>query len=225
MLFSTLFALALGTGSALAANAKGKKCDISKLELILPENQTALAQPTGPATAVLLGVGYQNYTCSAEGKYTAAGAVADLFDLSCLSKNKNDFDTVEDKAYDQWIKTKSPKWDPKGCGKDVPFVGYHFFQPATSGTGISPVWDMRKYTNDGTAYVVAARVAGLPAPDGTGKNVDWLQLKGVEGAMATSVYRTETRGGPAPPSCNAGVSPPFQVKYTTKYWLYGGLKL
>lgn len=115
-----------------------------------------------------------------------AGAVADLFDLSCLSKNKKQFDAVQDKAYDQWLKAKGPKFDPKGCDKDVPFVGYHFFQKTAAG-GTAPVWDLRTYMKNSAAYVVGARVAGIPAPDGNGKNVDWLQLKGVEGSLAGPV--------------------------------------
>ncbi|PPQ63120.1 hypothetical protein CVT24_005831 [Panaeolus cyanescens] len=214
--------MAVAAGSSMAKpGKKDKGCDISKLQLVLPPNpanSTGLAPPPNPATAVLLGVGYQNYTCSAQGKYTAVGAVADLFDLSCLSKNKKDFAEVEDKAYNQWISTRQAKFNPKDCGGSAPpFVGYHFFQPTAAG-GIAPVWDLRTYMRNPDAYVVGARVAGVPAPDGNGKNVDWLELKGVEGSLAGPIYRTETRGGVAPAACSPGVSLPFQVKYTTKYF-------
>lgn len=74
MLLSTIFTLSVVTGMTFAfpGNPKSKSCDISKLELVLPPvaaNETGLAQPPPPVTAILLGVGYQNYTCSMEGKY------------------------------------------------------------------------------------------------------------------------------------------------------------
>jgi len=44
-------------------------CDISST-LVLPSTQTALVPPSSPASFVLLGVGFQNYTCSSAGTYT-----------------------------------------------------------------------------------------------------------------------------------------------------------
>jgi len=43
-------------------------CDISS-KLVLPSTQTALVPPSSPAAFVLLGVGFQNYTCTAAGTY------------------------------------------------------------------------------------------------------------------------------------------------------------
>jgi len=196
-------------------------CPISST-LVLPSNQTALAAPTAPVSYVLLGVGFQNYTCSSAGTYTSAGAVADLLDISCLSTIPDVFNNIQNVAYDGW---KQAPPDVKTLGPVVggyPFMGSHFFSTSPSGTGISPVWDFRGAIAKGNpdAFVLAAKVANIPAPTGP-QDIDWVQLKAVSGALATQIYRTDTRGGVAPASCAVG-SAPLSVKYVSKYWLYGG---
>lgn len=47
-----------------------KRCDISNVQLSLPPNRTAFSTPTSPLSSLVLGVGVQNYTCSAAGTYT-----------------------------------------------------------------------------------------------------------------------------------------------------------
>ncbi|KDR80769.1 hypothetical protein GALMADRAFT_91393 [Galerina marginata CBS 339.88] len=196
-------------------------CSVSSAKLVLPAGQTALTAPTDPTSFVLLGVGYQNYTCSAAGAYASAGAVADLFDLSCLSKIAPIFNNIQDAAFAAWkVAPPSFKIGPSTMG--YPLLGNHFFQPSPSGTGLSPVWDFRAGASKGNpdAFVLAARVANLPAPSGP-TDVDWLQLKSVSGSLATQVYRTDTRGGVPPASCTPG-SAPISLKYVSKYWLFGG---
>jgi len=196
-------------------------CDISAT-MTLPANQTILTAPTAPATSVLLGVGFQNYTCSAAGTYVSAGAVADLYDISCLSKVPAFFNTIQDQAITAWqalpasVKTLGPN------ANGYPLFGQHYFVTSPSGTGLSPVWDARAASGKGKAdaFVLAAKIGDIPAPTGK-QDVDWLQLKNVQGDLATQVYRTDTRGGVAPASCTPG-SPLISVKYTSKYWLFGG---
>ena len=81
--------------------------------------------------------------------------------------------------------------------------GKHYFTKNAAG-GTSPVWDMRSsgvksVVGKAGAYVVAQKVGNIVAPTGT-KDVDWLQLKNVEGQLASAIYRTDTRGGPSPAS-------------------------
>jgi len=195
-------------------------CSVSA-KLVLPAGQTVLAAPTDPISFVLLGVGYQNYTCSAAGTYASAGAIADLFDLSCLSKITPIFNGIQDAAFAAWkVAPPSFKIGPAAIG--YPLMGNHYFQPSPSGTGISPVWDFRAGAAKGNpnAFVLAAKVGDLPAPTST-NDVDWLQLKSVSGSLATQIYRTDTRGGVPPTSCTPG-SAPTSLKYVSKYWLYGG---
>jgi hypothetical protein len=167
----------------------------------------------------MLGVGFQNYTCGATGTYTSAGATADLFDLSCLSEENADlFNNIQDIAFTLWSKSN---FDPKDMTHKVPMkLGEHFFQTNPSG-GLSPVWDFRgdSAPSQLDAFVVAAKVGNLPAPTGH-EDVDWLQLNGVSGALATTIYRTHTKGGQPPTSCTPG-SGVQQVKYVAKYWIYG----
>lgn len=123
----------------------------------------------------------------------AAGAVADLYDISCLGGTSK-FGTVQDEAYGL---LKDGKASCISSKLHLDPSGKHFFTPTASGT--APVWDMRAVGPKGVqgktgAYVLAAKVANLPAPSGTG-DVDWLQLKNVEGLLAKDIYRTETRGG------------------------------
>ncbi|KAJ3538784.1 hypothetical protein NMY22_g5024 [Coprinellus aureogranulatus] len=221
----SIFATALLAISALAAPLT-PSCSTEKAVLTVPGGQTALAQPSGAPSFVLLGVGVQNYTCGADGKFASAGAVAELFDISCLA-GKPTFNTIQDLAYKIW--TAIP--DKAFASKHAPLFnvplgvfssGKHYFKK-NDPSGISPVWDMRttgvkSVKGKAGAYVVAQKVGNVVAPTGA-KDVDWLQLNGVEGQLATTIYRTDTRGGPSPPQCTTGQT--VSVKYTSKYFLYG----
>lgn len=219
---SSLFITAVLAVAALAAPFSSGNCDIQHAQIGLPANQTALAQPSDAPSFVLLGVGVQNYTCTTNGTYLSAGAVGQLFDISCLVKSPM-FDDIQDVAFARWQAT-SGNDDCEGdiTGMPLPRVGDHYFVTSPSGTGISPVWDFRAFgcfKGDSAATVLAAIVANLPSPDGN-ENVDWLQLKSVSGDLATQIYRTDTQGGQPPASCTPG-SALVSVKYTSKYWLYG----
>lgn len=49
------------------------------------------------------------------------------------------------------------------------------------------------------AFVIGAIVGDLPAPESS-TDIDWLQIKKVEGLLADSLYRVDTVGGKPPPS-------------------------
>jgi hypothetical protein len=58
-------------------HGKDDRCDVSKLPIPLPANQTTLVQPTDQTLQlVTLGRGVQNYTC-VNGTYVSAGALAE----------------------------------------------------------------------------------------------------------------------------------------------------
>ena len=85
--------------------------------------------------------------------------------------------------------------------------------------------------------MIGAKVGDLPAPTGP-SDIDWLQVKNVQGELATTLYRVDTKAGQPPSSvcthcypkksevnvgilqCTAGST--ISVKYTAKYWLLGG---
>lgn len=194
------------------------------LKQIIPASQQVLTASADPTSFVLLGIGYQNYTCNDAGKFAAVGATADLFDVSCAAKTPAASAAIAEGSFKLWTKCK--KTDDAiapGFGANKVLSGKHFFSTSPSGTGISPVWDMRSIgpasvKGKADAFVLAAKTGNIPAPTGA-KDVDWLQLSNVQGKLGTAIYRVDTRGGPAPASCTAGES--TRVKYTSIYIISG----
>ncbi|KAJ7191274.1 hypothetical protein GGX14DRAFT_297519, partial [Mycena pura] len=198
-------------------------CEISKDTMDLPPNQTALVAPYSDPLFVTLGIGIQNYTCnSTTSTYVSIGAVASLFDISCLKKS--DFAKVHTKAFKTWNKASAKtKATSIGATVEAPnLLGFHYFVTSPSGTGLSPKWDFTstgKFAGNATAFVLAAKVGDIPAPTDPTVNVDWLSLKNVQGSLASMIFRTDTVGGQPPSSCVPG-SAPISVKYTSKYLLF-----
>jgi hypothetical protein len=221
--FLSLVSLLLAT-PALAAPLQSASCDISTITLHLPADQSLLVAPTSAPSFIVLGVGVQNYTCSPSSTYTSVhlhhslifqslfnrtyrstGAVAELFDISCLTETP-DFATIQDTAY-----ASLPADPPYATSAEVislmqelklsTILGQHYFVPTpTTHIGISPNWD---FTSSGptagnlNAFVIAAKVASIPAPTGS-NDVDWVSLTSVQGELATQVFRTDTKGGQPP---------------------------
>lgn len=218
MFASSVIALVLAASSAAAVpfpqagaaqgfrpspGKRGGNCDISNLTLT---DVAGLAAPSGAPSFVGVGAGVQNYTCGAAGTYTSTGAVADIFDISCLSGTPM-FATVQDKALN-------------GVPAGAPLLGKHFFIGNADGS-ISPKWDFSSSQKSADAVVVAKKDAQANAPTGA-QDVAWLQLSSVSGSLASSVYRVDTRKGQPPASCTAGSSPDVSVKYSSKYYFFGG---
>ena len=99
------------------------------------------------------------------------------------------FAGIQDIAYAVWkaMPASVKTLGPTGAG-GYPMLGSHFFQPNPSGAGLSPIWDYRAVSAKGNpdAFVLAQKVSNAPAPSGS-KDVDWLQLKGLSGSLATTV--------------------------------------
>lgn len=139
------------------------------------------------------------------------GAVAELFDLSCLY-GKPAFDTIQNDVSTLWSKapaslTAQQLISTLSAVKTSVVLGEHYFitNPVT-GTGISPKWDFtsQSFKGNANAFVVAAKSAGLAAPTGS-QDVDWLFLKSVTGDLAAEIYRTDTRLGQPPASVCASL--------------------
>ncbi|KAF7332934.1 hypothetical protein MVEN_02399300 [Mycena venus] len=225
-MFSVQLLSAVVSGALLVSgkplDARG--CDTSKAAIDLPANQTALVAPTTNPLFVMLGVGVQNYSCSSTtSTYTSIGAVASLFDISCL-ETQPQFATIQTTAFNVWSKIPSSVSATSiDSTVGAPFLlGFHYFVPSPSGTGISPKWDFTStgsFAGDATAYVIGAKVGDIAAPTGSTTNVDWLALNGIQGSLASKIFRIDTVGGQPPTSCVPG-SAPISVKYTAKYFLY-----
>nr|GAT61188.1 predicted protein [Mycena chlorophos] len=232
--FKLLAALSSVALFASAAPAKGPvkdcECDVSKAKLDIPSNQTVLVAPTTAPHYVAVGIGYQNYTCSAAtSTYASAGAVASLFDISCLV-GKPAFSTVQNTAYTLWSHAPSSESNAEkipligaasGAGQ---LLGYHYFVTSPSGSGISPEWDFTstgKNAGNAEAFVVGAKTGDLKAPTDPTVNVDWLMLSNAEGQLASQIFRVDTVNGQPPASCDPTTdTATLKVKYTAKYYLY-----
>ncbi|KZP25026.1 hypothetical protein FIBSPDRAFT_821375 [Athelia psychrophila] len=199
-------------------------CSLANATIALPTNQTVLTATTTAMKFAGLGVGTQNYTCNSTSlTYISSGAVAELFDVSCLVSQPS-FASLQDTAFTMWTASPAPETPAAlitKLGTSPTVLGQHYFVANPSGAaGTSPKWDFTSNVDAGNtnAFVIGAKTGDLPAPTGA-SDVDWLQLKNVEGDLATTVYRTDTRGGQPPASCTAG-SPAIEVKYVAKYFLF-----
>ncbi|THH21138.1 hypothetical protein EW146_g347 [Bondarzewia mesenterica] len=211
------------SSSARASSAQILGCRVPASTLQVPSNQTQLVAPTTPPTFVALGVGVQNYTCSNTSTYTNVGAVADLFDISCLHSTSL-FPFIQDIVYGAWSQVPSSVT----AAELIDFVrtlgtssvlGQHYFVPNPTGSGLSPKFDFTsnpEFRGNPEAYIIAARGGDIPSPTSK-ENIDWLELNNIQGKLAQQVFRVETKAGqPSNASCTPG-SPLISVKYTAKY--------
>ncbi|KII84270.1 hypothetical protein PLICRDRAFT_57673 [Plicaturopsis crispa FD-325 SS-3] len=207
-------------------------CDISNAKMTLPASQVALVEPNATTPSFIgLAIGVQNYTCSNTSTYTNVGAVAELFDVSCLY-GKSAYTSVQTAAWDAWSAAPADvtAQDVIAFFSGAPeaknaVLGQHFYvtNPIT-GTGVSPKWDFTssgKTAGNPAAFVVGAKAGDIASPAGNTSNVDWLSVKPIQGDLASQIFRIDTTGGQPPASCTPG-SAPISVKYTAKYWLFGG---
>lgn len=192
-----------------------------------PDQQTALGPPTTPLSAVGLGFGVQNYTCSANNVFvcvlfcevysfdwltticdSSAGAVAELFDISSLaSVNSGLVYTIHDTLFDFWNGSQSGNATIQQLIDELSSVApagailaQHYFIENETG-GISPVWDFRatpKFGGIADAVLVGKTLANVSDVNPT-QNIPWLHVGKVSGDIADEVYRIFTVGG-VPPS-------------------------
>lgn len=226
MLTFTILALTLvilGYADALPSKKHNStSCDLSHARLKVPANQTQLIAPTYAPSFIGIGVGTQNYTCNAtKSTYTLIGAVAELFDSSCLYGSPA-FEGAPTTAYNVWTATTGITIQEviNTLGRDPTVLGQHYYVPNPVGSGLSPKWD---FTSSGAtagnpnAYVIGVKIGDLPSSDSN--NIDNLMVKAVEGELASEVFRVETNGGQPPTQCAAGDSN-ITIKYTAQYWFF-----
>jgi len=196
-----------------------------------PDQQTALGPPTTPLSAVGLGFGVQNYTCSANNVFVSAGAVAELFDISSLaSVNSGLVYTIHDTLFDFWNGSQSGNATIQQLIEELPSVApagailaQHYFIENETG-GISPVWDFRatpKFGGIADAVLVGKTLANVSDVNPT-QNIPWLHVGKVSGDIADEVYRIFTVGGVPPSSCVSGTTGDISIKYVSQYWFFGG---
>jgi len=228
-LVALLMAAQAAVITAAPSNHRLTDCSLADAKPDLPANQTQLVQPSGAPKYVALGVGVQNYTCGAAGTYSLFGALADLYDVSCIVDTPL-YKSAPQLVYDIWVEGPIDTAAAliEAWGSAPPVLGQHYYVPTPNATttSYSPKWD---FTSSGAnkgnpeAYVIGKKVGDILSPLGNSTNggaIDWLSISGIEGKLASQILRIDTVGGIQPASCTPG-SPQLSVKYTAAYWFYG----
>lgn len=201
-------------------------CDLS--QAVLPQVTPSLPPPGEGLVLrhVAIGRGTQNYTCAnSTAKPQAAGAVAVLFNASCLVATHPELAHALGKAALAFNLTEGELSTVKQTltPSNLIISGIHYFLD-----GKTPFFDLDVEPLEHLGEIPSGKDAGVPAPADAPKGqkgekaVDWLKLKSTPAATGglREVFRVETVGGSPPATCE-GLEPKFQVQYSTQYWFYG----
>ncbi|KKY34364.1 putative malate dehydrogenase [Diaporthe ampelina] len=209
-------------------------CDLSaaKLPVASPE---ALPDVTPGLILkhVAVGRGTQNYTCDTSNTTaapTAAGAVATLFNASCIAATYPDLLNMLPRVSMAFNLTASPSY-PKNLvptstnSKLAPgnyvISGHHYFTDNTTPFFTLDTDNLKLGVIPCSKKAAVAAPADAPAGQQGEKAVPWLKLSAKLGATGRlqEVYRVETAGGSAPSTCS-GMPASFQVEYSAQYWFF-----
>ncbi|KAI1371537.1 hypothetical protein F4677DRAFT_309787 [Hypoxylon crocopeplum] len=209
------------TGKFMAA---APVCDLSKAQMAAAPIPLAAPSAGLVLKHVAIGRGTQNYTCdttNATAVPAAVGAVATLFNASCIASTYPDLLQLLPKLALQFDLTA--KEDSRMGPTNLIISGKHFFTNTTT-----PFFNLD--TNQykiGEAGCAKDSQADAPADAPKGRNgekaVPWLRLKTRIGSTGNlqEVYRIETAGGSAPATCT-GQPAAFEVQYSAQYWFWEG---
>ncbi|GAB0133173.1 hypothetical protein EsDP_00001587 [Epichloe bromicola] len=198
-------------------------CDLSKARM--PVGVDGLPAPDDGTKVrhVAVGRGTQNYTCDPSNESVApkaAGAVATLFNASCLAALHPDvLSRMPAMAVHFKLEEDAQKLGPRAMAKS----GLHYFTD-----GSTPHFDMDT-PKETIAQVDCAKdgSSNAPATAAVGqhgeKAVAWLRLatKGGTTGDIKHVYRVDTAGGSPPATCK-DMPAKFQVEYAAVYWFWQG---
>lgn len=201
-------------------------CDLSKAQQPVAPTPLPSPDPSWKLATVAIGRGVQNYTCSlasADVKPVAIGALANLYNASCLAANYPDILSMLPALALEYALPANPTADFEPS--NLPLVGHHYF--LSNGT---PTFD---FTNDvlsnpiGVAKFKKNSNSTAPANAPKGENgagdgsVPWLFLSGIASTKGNvaGVYRLNTAGGQPPSNCQSSPAV-FSVQYAAEYWFY-----
>jgi hypothetical protein len=169
----------------------------------------------------------QNYTCAVSSpQYTpvAIGAVASLYNASCIAANYPDILSALPSLALQYPLPPSPSSTLTPANIDL--SGHHYFI-----TDTTPVFNLNASTDPAQqlGLVVSSKAAMSNAPanaikgqNGVGNGaVAWLYLNTTSATQGDvrAVYRVNTAGGNPPKTCE-GSDAVFSVQYAAEYWFY-----
>jgi hypothetical protein len=224
MFVLSILPLLLATAAVAAPWRRGGAfhgdCNVPASAVTLPSSLDPL--PSSP-NLFLLGVGVQNYTCNSNGTFDNVGAVAQLFEISCLF-GRPEFSTIQKVAFSEWA--ASPSTNPlepelvqlMKNKHNINVEGQHYF--VNQNNTLVPVWDLRssgENAGNPNAIVFAQKVKSASSPDGP-ENIDWVELKKLSGGLANLVYRVDTVKGQPPSTCTPGSQ--ASVKYAANYLFF-----
>lgn len=166
----------------------------------------------------------QNYTCATSDATSipaAVGAVASLYNASCVAANYADILSMLPPLALQFpIPAPSTNLQPS----NMDLAGSHFFETTTT-----PVFNLNANPEAQLGVAVCAKQANSTAPATADKGVNgvgngavaWLYLTTTAASSGNikSVYRLNTAGGSPPKNCT-GMPASFSVDYAAEYWFY-----
>ncbi|PYH97925.1 hypothetical protein BO71DRAFT_317522 [Aspergillus ellipticus CBS 707.79] len=224
--YSTDLAMFLGRVSKYIDDAKGlfknsNSCDTSKISL--PSYASSLPSPSGMSVIyVAVGRGTQNYTCAtstASSTPAAIGAVARLYDATCLAANYPDLlESLPGIVYKSALPRNEETPLPPA---NLNLLGHHFFRDTTT-----PVFNLDTTASEQHGIAITKKSDALDAPSSAIKGpngaVQWLYLHTINGTVGEyeGVYRVSTVAGSAPATCE-GQQSSFEVQYSALYYFYG----
>ena len=180
---------------------------------------------------------FQNYTCAQASKDVvpkAVGAIASLYNVSCIAANYPDILGMLPGLALQYALPADPVANLEPSNLDL--VGHHYFSsngtPTFDLTSLGPnTANLASVSDKGNDFGIAKFKAHAnstaPADAPKGENgvgdgaVTWLQLDATYGTTGdvVAVYRLNTAGGKAPATCESSPAY-FSVQYATEYWFY-----
>jgi desulfoferrodoxin (superoxide reductase-like protein) len=190
-------------------------CDVSELTPYLPKGQENITVPAYQKTRfITAGVGVQNYTCSDAGAFVSAGAVASLYDVSCIA-HTGLLPHIQELLFDAATAANAQSVVDVLLLEATLKISDHYFSPGAEPGKIVPVFDFTHSLKDKNQFVDVKKIGSIPSPDGK-EHIDWLNLETVSGAAAKTVFRLNTHLGQPPASCKSGEE--ASIPYSAQYW-------
>ncbi|KZV88428.1 hypothetical protein EXIGLDRAFT_772708 [Exidia glandulosa HHB12029] len=198
-------------------------CGVQDVVPSLPAGQTMLTVPNDAKPRfITAGVGVQNYTCSDKGTYTSVHWRGRISLRRLLPRTQHaHLPHIQDILFTSTSLSASPSSASQSILNvllldAVLKIGDHYFS-SINGT-LTPVFDFTNSLEDKTQFVASKKTGNVKSPDGN-ENVDWLELKTVDGSLAKYTFRLDTKAGQPPASCTPGTSD-ISVPYAAQYWFY-----
>ena len=169
----------------------------------------------------------QNYTCAdstSNSKPKAAGAVANLYNATCMAANYPDLlELIPTIIWNSSVPldVASFPWSKIQLPANIDLMGHHFFFDSTT-----PEFNLNLDKGKQFGIAMTKKEGSIDAPGNALKGdygaVPWLYLTTTKGTVGKykAVYRVDTASGSPPDTCE-GQPEKFQMKYSANYYFFG----